>query len=87
MRENDAILKGFDGFCPICQGSLRSYEEIKGRKYTVHIACLNGCVHVQRAVIIANDKDQANKNKAAALARSAWLEIVSGGRKNWKKRG
>lgn len=85
MRENDAIRRSIDGFCPICQGGLRAYEETKGRKYTVHIACQNGCVHVQRAVIIANDKDQANKNKAVALARSAWFEIVTGGRKSWKK--
>lgn len=80
MKENREILKDFNGYCPICKSSnwLLAYEETKGRKYTVHIGCANGCIHIQRAVIIANDKDQANKNKAIALARAAFMEVVDG---------
>lgn len=89
MRENPEILKGTEFFCPICRTSngVIAYEETKGRKYTVHIGCYHGCIHIQRAVIIANDKDQENKKKAIALARSAWLEVVSGRNKfaKWEK--
>lgn len=78
MRENREILKDFEGYCPICKSSnwLLAYEEIKGRKYTVHIGCSNGCVHIQRAVLLKNANDAAGKQKAIALARAAFMEIV-----------
>lgn len=84
MVENREIVKDKNYFCPFCKGEVRGYEETKGRKYTVHIACQNGCVHIQRATIIANDKDIVNKKKAISLAHSAWLQVFST-RGKWKK--
>ena len=78
MRENREILKDFKGYCPICHGFnwLLGYEELKGRKYTVHIGCADGCVHIQRAVLLKNADDTAGKQKAIALARAAFMEVV-----------